>query len=627
VRDLRRGPKLGADVREENGPVAPAGKTGHVFKGWRLDMSDAVSSGRGGEAGSVGRASAPALGPQQRRAALARLGTEVFDVLVLGGGVTGCGVALDAASRGLSVALVEKRDWAAGTSSRSSKLIHGGLRYLENLDIELVREALHERRLLVDKIAPHLVHPTPILFPLKRKVWDRAFMGSGLLLYDALAGLHPAMPRHHHLSRAACLRAVPSLREDAFTGGIRFYDAQVDDARYSLMLARTAASLGAVCASAAGVVSFLHAGEKVTGARVADLESGAEIDVRALTVVNATGVWTNETERLAGVAPTMHVRPSKGVHIVVPKALIHSDYALILPTEKSVLFVLPWGEQWIIGTTDTDWHFDLDHPAATRGDINYLLDHVNTILKKPLGLDDIIAVYVGLRPLLGGTAKETAKMSRKHAVWRSAPGLVSIAGGKYTTYRLMARDAVDLAAREFPFAVDDSRTADVPLLGAVGLAGVESRLQRHPGAAGLSAEQLHHLVARYGSLASQVLDLLVEEPALVAPLAGAESYLAAEVLYAVTHEGALHVDDVLTRRTHIAFEAPDRGDLAAEDVARVMAPALDWDTASVEREVMHYRARLAAERAAQALLDDAASNSARMEVRDPRLGSAPTAGW
>jgi len=238
-------------------------------------MSDAVSSGRGGEAGSVGRASAPALGPQQRRAALARLGTEVFDVLVLGGGVTGCGVALDAASRGLSVALVEKRDWAAGTSSRSSKLIHGGLRYLENLDIELVREALHERRLLVDKIAPHLVHPTPILFPLKRKVWDRAFMGSGLLLYDALAGLHPAMPRHHHLSRAACLRAVPSLREDAFTGGIRFYDAQVDDARYSLMLARTAASLGAVCASAAGVVSFLHAGEKVTGARVADLESGA----------------------------------------------------------------------------------------------------------------------------------------------------------------------------------------------------------------------------------------------------------------------------------------------------------------------------------------------------------------
>jgi glycerol-3-phosphate dehydrogenase len=580
----------------------------------------------GEEADHPDRLSGPALGPEQRRDALARLSNEVFDVLVLGGGVTGCGVALDAASRGLSVALLEKRDWAAGTSSRSSKLIHGGLRYLENLDIELVREALHERRLLVEKIAPHLVHPQPILFPLKRRAWDRAFMGSGLLLYDALAGLHPAMPRHRHLSRAACLRAAPSLREDALSGGIRFYDAQVDDARFALVLMRTAASLGAVCASAAGVVSFLHDGERVSGARVADLESGAELDVRALTVVNATGVWTNEIERLAGVTPALHVRPSKGVHIVVPRSLIHSEYALILPTEKSVLFVLPWGEQWIIGTTDTDWHFDLDHPAATRADIAYLLDHVNTVLREPLGFDDIIAVYVGLRPLLGGTAKETAKMSRKHAVWRSAPGLVSIAGGKYTTYRLMARDAVDLAAREFPFAVDASRTADVPLLGAVGLSGAASRLGRHPGAAKLSSEQLRHLVARYGTLASQVLDVLIARPELDRPLAGAESYLAAEVLYAVTHEGALHIDDVLTRRTHIAFEAPDRGDQAAESVARVMASALAWDEAAIDREVTHYRARLAAERAAQALLDDAASNSARMEVRDPRLDSASAAG-
>ena len=585
-------------------------------------MSDPRPSGPGEGVDPPGRGSAPALSPGQRLAALARMGTEVFDVLVLGGGVTGCGVALDAASRGLSVALIEKRDWAAGTSSRSSKLIHGGLRYLENLDIELVREALHERRLLVEKIAPHLVHPTPILFPLKRRAWDRAFMGSGLLLYDTLAGLHPAMPRHHHLSRSACLRAVPSLREDAFSGGIRFYDAQVDDARFSLTLMRTAASLGAVCASAVGVASFLHDGEKVTGARVTDLESGAELDLLALTVVNATGVWTNEIERLAGVASSVHVRPSKGVHIVVPRALIQSDYALILPTEKSVLFVLPWGEQWIIGTTDTDWRFDLDHPAATHADIAYLLDHVNTVLRVPLTFDDVNAVYVGLRPLLGSDAKETARMSRKHAVWRSAPGLVSIAGGKYTTYRLMARDAVDLAARELPFAVDASRTADVPLLGAVGFSGAESRLQRHAGAADLSSEQLHHIVARYGTLASQVLDLLVAEPELARPLAGAPKYLTAEARYAVTHEGALHVDDVLTRRTHIAFEAPDRGELAAADVARIMAPALGWDEPAIAREVAHYRARLAAERAAQALLDDAASNSARAGVRDPRLDPA-----
>jgi len=588
-------------------------------------VSDSDSTRLAAHAESANNLAAAALGPERRTAALERLGTEVFDVLVVGGGVTGCGVALDAASRGLSVALVERRDFAAGTSSRSSKLIHGGLRYLEGLDFALVREALHERRLLVEKIAPHLVHRTPFLFPLKRRVWDRVFMGSGLLLYDLLAGLHPAMPRHRHLSRGACLRAVPALRATAFTGGIRYYDAQVDDARFSLVLARTAASLGAVCASAVGVVAFLHEGESVAGARVTDLESGAEFDLHARTVINATGVWTTELERLAGVASPMVVRPSKGVHVVVPKASIRSDYALILPTEKSVLFVLPWGEQWIIGTTDTDWGFDLDHPAASHSDIQYLLDHVNSVFEEPLAFDDIIAVYVGLRPLLGGTAEETARMSRNHAVRRSAPGLVSVAGGKYTTYRLMARDAVDVAARDLPFAVDASRTADVPLLGAIGLSGAEFRLSRRPGAAALSPDQLRHLLARYGTLAAQVLDLVAAEPELATSLAGAEKYVSAEVVYAATHEGALHVDDVLTRRTHIAFEVPDRGLLAADSVARLMARVLAWDEATVDQEIAHYRARLEAELAAQAMLDDAGSNSARAEVRDPRLGASTIA--
>lgn len=245
--------------------------------------------------------SVPAAGQESRRRSLARLATDVFDVLVIGGGVTGCGVALDAASRGLSVALLEKRDFAAGTSSRSSKLIHGGLRYLEQLDIGLVREALHERQLLVEKIAPHLVHPTPFLLPLKHRAWDRLYLGSGLLLYDALAGLRPALPRHRHLSRGACLRAVPSLREDALVGGIRYYDAQVDDARFSLMLALTATAHGALCAPAVGVIAFLHQEERISGARVRDLESGDELEVRARAVINATGVWTTEVERLAGV--------------------------------------------------------------------------------------------------------------------------------------------------------------------------------------------------------------------------------------------------------------------------------------------------------------------------------------
>ncbi len=554
-----------------------------------------------------------------RKRRLQRLATEYFDVLVIGGGVTGCGVALDAAGRGLSVALVEKRDFAAGTSSRSSKLIHGGLRYIEHLDFGLVREALHERRLLAEKLAPHLVHAMPLLFPLKRGVRDRLLMGAGLLLYDGLAGLHPAMPRHRHLSRRACVRAVPSLRDDAVTGGIRYFDAQVDDARFAVTLAGTAQAHGAVCVSAVEVASFLHDGPRISGARVKDLEGGDELAIRARVVVNATGAWTTELERLAGVEDPLMVRPSKGVHIVVPKARIDSTLALILPTEKSVLFVLPWGEHWIIGTTDTDWEFGLDHPSATRGDVDYLLGHVNAVLREPLTTDDITAVYVGLRPLVATGSADTAEISREHLVRRSAPGLVSIAGGKYTTYRIMARDAVDVAARDLPFDVPPSRSEDIPLLGAVGWSQTAVRARLHPGAAELSPRQIDHLVARYGSLALQVLDLVADEPDLAAPLTGAETYLRAEVVHAALFEGALHVDDVLTRRTHIAFEAPDRGRRAVEDVARLMAPLLEWQQSVVDHEIEHYLLRLDAESAAQSMLDDASSASARAPVLDVRL--------
>jgi len=324
-------------------------------------------------------------------------------------------------------------------------------------------------------------------------------------------------------------------------------------------------------------------------------------------------------ERLAGVKAPLLVRQSKGVHIVVPKARLDSDCALILPTEKSVLFVLPWGDQWIVGTTDTDWDFGLDHPSASRGDIQYLLDHVNAVLRDPLTFDDITGVYVGLRPLLGKGAGDTAKLSREHAVRRSAPGFVSVAGGKYTTYRVMARDAVDAAARDLPFAVAASRTAALPLLGAVGLAGAEYRVRVHRGATSVAPEHLRHLVGRYGTLATNVLDLVVDEPGLADPVRGAEKYLAAEVRYAALHEGALHVDDVLTRRTHIGFDVPDRGELAVEHVARLMAPVLGWGEDAIGREITHYRARLVAEHAAQAMLDDAASDSARSQVRDLRL--------
>ncbi|HET6495251.1 MAG TPA: glycerol-3-phosphate dehydrogenase/oxidase, partial [Thermoleophilia bacterium] len=293
------------------------------------------------------------LGPEARNRALERLAGETFDVLVIGGGVTGCGVALDAASRGLTVALVEKRDFAAGTSSRSSKLIHGGLRYLEHLDVKLVREALHERRLLLETLAPHLVRATPFLFPLKRPIWDRFIMGSGLFIYDALAGTQSAVPRHRHLSRASCRRAVPALRTGALCGGIRYFDAQVDDSRFAVALARTAAAHGAVCVAGVRAAAMRRDGARISGALVRDEESEREFAVRARVVINATGIWTTETEVLAGVKDPLMVRPSKGIHLVVPRDRIESAYALILPTEKSVLFVLLWGAHWVIGTTDT----------------------------------------------------------------------------------------------------------------------------------------------------------------------------------------------------------------------------------------------------------------------------------
>jgi glycerol-3-phosphate dehydrogenase len=550
---------------------------------------------------------------------LERLATELFDVLVVGGGVTGCGIALDAASRGLSVALIEKRDFAAGTSSRSSKLIHGGLRYLERFDLGLVREALHERALLAQRLAPHLVHATPFLLPLEHGLKDHAYFGAGLTLYDALAGLRPHMPRHRHLSHEACLREVPALQPDAFTGGIRYYDAQVDDARFAVTLAGTASAHGACCVPAVEVMDFLHEGRAIAGVHARDLEDEHEFDVRARVTVNATGVWTTEMERLAGVTSPLPVRPSKGVHIVVSRERIDSRLALILPTEKSVLFVLPWGSHWIIGTTDTPWEFGLDHPSASRADIDYLLEHANAVLRSPLTRDDIVAVYVGLRPLVAEGKDDTAAVSREHVVRHSLPGLVSIAGGKYTTYRIMARDAVDVASRDLPFPVQPSRTEDLPLLGALGSDQAARRAALHPGAAGLTPPQVEHLARRYGTLALRVLDLVVEDPGLAAPLEGAETYLGAEVRYAVMNEVALHVDDVLTRRTHIAFEAADRGRLAVEDVARLMAGPLAWDEATVRHEVAHYLSRLDAESAAQAALDDAGADAARAPVRDVRL--------
>ncbi|MBB6349616.1 glycerol-3-phosphate dehydrogenase/oxidase [Nonomuraea muscovyensis] len=567
------------------------------------------------------------LGPAYRAEALRRMGESEFDVLVVGGGVVGAGVALDAVSRGLSVAVVEAQDWAAGTSSRSSKLIHGGLRYLEQLDFRLVREALKERDLLLTRLAPHLVRPVPFLFPLRHRLWERFYVGAGIALYDLLDGAR-TLPRHRHLSRRRALAAAPSLNAQALVGAVQYHDAQVDDARFAMTLARTAAQYGAAVATRARVTGLVRDDGRVTGARVRDLQSDDEIVVRARQVINATGVWTDETGELAATQGGLRVRASKGVHITVPRDRITLHTGLILRTEKSVLFTIPWGRHWIIGTTDTDWSLDKVHPVASRADIDYLLDHVNQVLDTPLSHDDIDGVYTGLRPLLAGDASDTAKLSREHTVARPAPGLVVIAGGKYTTYRVMARDAVDVAVRDLGTAVPPSVTHRLPLLGAEGYEALRNARTRLAARAGLDVARVERLLTRYGSAVVDVLGLVEADPTLGEPLTGAADYLKAEAVYAASHEGALRLEDVLVRRTRISIEERDRGVAAAVEVAALIAPILGWDEEDVRRESERYRAMVQAEMSAELQPDDASADAARARIWepfDPRTGSRAVA--
>ena len=346
------------------------------------------------------------LSPERRRHDFAGLGAKAFDVLIIGGGITGAGTALDAAARGLSVALVEGQDWASGTSSRSSKLVHGGLRYLEMLDFRLVHEGLRERALLLQRLAPHLVRPVPILWPLHRAVFERAYVGAGIGLYDLLGlstGTGRGLPLHRHLSRTRTLAVAPGLRAEGLAGAILYYDAQVDDARYVVEVVRTAVSIGATAVNRATAAGFRWEGDRVTGALVRDTETGDEVEVGARVTVIATGAWTEETEALAGRERAVRVRPSKGAHVLIPREKLALSTGLITRTDRSVLFVLPWGEQWLIGTTDTDWDYGKARPLATAADVDYLIAQVNTVLATPIGRDDVQAVYAGLRPLVAGT--------------------------------------------------------------------------------------------------------------------------------------------------------------------------------------------------------------------------------
>ncbi|TFB73749.1 glycerol-3-phosphate dehydrogenase/oxidase [Cryobacterium glaciale] len=559
------------------------------------------------------------LGPEERVAALAKLKEKELDILVVGGGIVGAGAALDAVTRGLSVGILEARDWASGTSSRSSKLVHGGIRYLEQLDFRLVREALTERGLLLQRIAPHLVKPVRFLYPLKKRFIERFYIGTGMLLYDIFSytgGRPPGVPHHRHLSRAQVQKLIPSLANNALVGGITYYDAQVDDARYVSSLVRTASFYGAHAASRVRVEGFIKVGERVVGVRAHDLQTDERFDVRAKQVVNATGVWTDDTQRMVGERGTFKVRASKGVHLVVPRDRFQSAMGLLLRTEKSVLFVIPWGRHWLIGTTDTDWHLDKAHPAATAADIDYILEHINSVLSVPLTREDVEGVYAGLRPLLAGESDQTSKLSREHLVGHSVPGLVVIAGGKWTTYRIMAKDAVDAAASALDGRIPASTTQNIPLLGAEGYQAAWNKRGKIARAFGLHTVRVEHLLNRYGTLTDELLDLIRDNPALAEPLPGADDYIGAEVVYAASHEGALHLEDVLARRTRISIEAWDRGVSAAPVAAALMAGVLGWDQERIDREVGFYLTRVAAERASQEEPDDESADRVRLEAPD-----------
>lgn len=517
------------------------------------------------------------LDPDQRDEALKSLATNTFDVLVIGGGVTGAGAALDAAARGLKVALVDASDLASGTSSRSSKLIHGGLRYLEQYDFKLVREALHERELMVSSLAPHLVKPLAFLYPLHEKVRERTYVGAGLALYDALRGFQRALPGHKHISQKKIAEIAPSLRSDIVTGAIKYFDAQVDDARHTMMIARTAARHGAVIATNIRVESLVKEGKRVLGVKARDTETGKLITIKATATVMCAGIWSDELHDSFGLKAGYNVTMSKGVHIVLPKNAIKSREGIILKTAVSVLFLIPWADKWIVGTTDTPYTGDRREPLAERADVEYIINEANKVLKPKLKIEDVIGVYAGLRPLVANKKDSaTTKLSREHTVDRSAPGFVSIAGGKYTTYRVMGKDVIDLAGVELRRIIPESVTEKLPIVGADGYFALVQQAERIAEESGLSTETITHLLNRYGSLISEVLEIIEDDPKLAKPLTKDLPYLKAEIYYAASHEGARSVDDVISRRTRLAFEAPNSAMDLASDVATIIASVLGW---------------------------------------------------
>ncbi|WP_147103156.1 glycerol-3-phosphate dehydrogenase/oxidase [Nesterenkonia populi] len=565
-----------------------------------------------------------------------------LDVMVVGGGVVGAAAAFDAATRGLSTGLVEARDLAQGTSSRSSKLVHGGLRYLQMLDFKLVAEALRERNLLMTRTAPHLVKGLPFVFPFEKRAIDRAFIGSGVTLYDSLSfgasvrgnGLKSVLtgqgraPLHRHMSRKGLQQRFAGLDQEKFVGALEYFDAQVDDARLVMTLARSAASLGAHVAVRTEVVEYVrethHGEEQVTGVVIRDRETGDTTTVYARETIMAAGVWTGEQEKLAhddaedGSAPALKVLASKGIHITVPKDRIPAQehVGVITQTEKSVLFIIPMGDYWSVGTTDTAWHEPVDVPAPNAADIDYVLEHANAVLSTDLVREDVIGTWAGLRPLLqpvdAGEAA-SSKVSREHTVMRLAPGLSAVAGGKLTTYRSMAEDAVDFAISE-KFADRASLTERLPLLGGQGYGEWAGRAEEIAAQHSFSPTTAQRLLGRYGSLLGELLALIDEQPELGEEVPGAAGYLGAEYVYAARYEGAVHLEDLLERRTRLFHETADRGLEAADHVIAMVRDDLGWDDERAAYEKRAYTSYVEAHLAAEQSATDVEAAQAMAEA-------------
>ena len=548
---------------------------------------------------------------RQREQYLERLASEPFDLLVIGGGITGAGVALDAAGRGLRTALVERGDFAAGTSSRSSKLVHGGLRYLQQKEFRLVYEALAERQRLL-RLAPHLVKPLPFLIPVfasgvagqaRARAYARG-VGTALWMYDATGGARIGK-LHQRLSKREALELMPDLDGRRLAAGFLYYDARVDDARLTLSVVKTAASLGAVTVNRVEATGLLRDGSQVSGAVLTDRLTGRPIEAKAGVVVNAAGVWADELRALDEGTNPRSIRPAKGVHITLPAGRPALDIAAVLsvPGDRRSVFVIPWGDRIYVGTTDTDYDGPLEDPQCTAADIDYLLGALNSWITRPIGRQEVLSSWAGLRPLVGGTGHDggapdskTADLSRRHSVRVAPSGLVTIVGGKLTTYRAMAEDTVDEAVgvmrndrpgssgnRKARVRVPDSRTGSTPLFGAEGYEeltqdGAAERL-------GLPADVVAHLAGRFGGHAQAVAAMVRDRPELGERLVPGLPYLKAEAVYAVRYEMALTLEDVLSRRTRALLLDAAATAGAAPSVAELIGAELGWSDEERSRQV------------------------------------------